>query len=71
MDIEEQISMEHIRKVNRETQECRQSYLDMGYKVKSDFGGMLTMILMEWPYKTVVIDRSKGYVVETIYPEES
>jgi hypothetical protein len=65
----EHISIEHIRKVNRETQECRKFYLDMGYKVKSDYGGMLTMILQEWPHVSVVIDRSKGYVVETIYPE--
>ena len=71
MDLQEQMTLDHIRKVNRETEECKKFYLSIGYKVKSDFGGMITMIQMEWPYQTTVIDRSKGYVVDHWYPKES
>jgi hypothetical protein len=62
-------TLQDIRRTNVETERCRQFYLDCGYRVRSDFGGMITLTLQEWPYVSVVIDRSKGYVVETIYPE--
>ena len=62
-------TQEHITKVARETEALKKEMLSNGYRVRSDFGGMLTMTLQEWPHKSIVIDRSKGYIVETIYPE--
>jgi hypothetical protein len=62
-------TLEDIRRTNAETERTRRFYLDCGYRVRSDFGGMLTLTLQEWPYVSVVIDRSKGYVVKSIYPE--
>ena len=63
-------TLEHIHKTNAETERTRRFYLDCGYKVRSDYGGMITLTLQEWPYVSVVIDRSKGYVVDTIYPPQ-
>lgn len=60
---------EHIAKTNRETEALKKEMLRNGYRVRSDFGGMLTMTLQEWPHKSIIIDRSKGYIVDTIYPE--
>jgi hypothetical protein len=61
-------TLQDIRRTNAETERTRRFYLDCGYKVRSDYGGMITLTLQEWPYVSVVIDRSKGYVVDTIYP---
>ena len=61
-------TLQDIRRTNEETLRTRRFYLDMGYKVRSDYGGMITLTLQEWPFVSVVIDRSKGYVVDTIYP---
>lgn len=63
-------TLEDIRRINAETDRTRRFYLDCGYRVRSDYGGLLTMTLQEWPYVSVVIDRSKGYVVDTIYPPQ-
>lgn len=63
-------TLEDIRRTNAETERTRRFYLDCGYRVRSDFGGMITLTLQEWPYVSVVIDRSKGYVVDTIYPPQ-
>ena len=63
-------TLEHVRKVNGETERTRKFYLECGYKVRSDYGGLLTMTLQVWPFVSVVIDRSKGYVVDTIYPKD-
>ena len=60
---------EQIAKVNRETESLKKEMLGNGYRVRSDFGGMLTMTLQEWPHKSIVIDRNKGFIVDTIYPE--
>ena len=63
-------TLQDIRRTNAETERTRRFYLDCGYKVRSDYGGLITLTLQVWPYVSVVIDRSKGYVVDTIYPPQ-
>lgn len=63
------IDIEHIRKINRETEELKKRYIGFGFYVRSDFDGRITMTNRAWPHDSIVIDRSKGYIVDSHIPE--
>jgi hypothetical protein len=63
------IDIDYIRKVNRETEALKKQYIGLGFYVQSDFDGRLTMTNCEWPFNSVVIDRTKGYIVDFYRPE--